>query len=316
MSITDIELATRIRSKPRKQPPDFIRDQHQIKIGERVFELRELTDDFDSNLGQALSVAARATAPHWGGANCTSSRKAAEDQVSHFERQTPLKDQLDRPACLSFASIACIEAIFKTSEDADIDLSEQLCNFILEGSNCTNTLFTQNAPAKLVGPVVCDENSAPYEASAQAANHCGQKPNSAGSLFGIAKHYVIERAGLDGPSIINTDYLEYLLELGHDIVLDLRLAGEGMTKVLDVILDPATGEPLRSFNAHVVLVVGYDRTADPQYFLCKSSTGGYWKVSYDYVRVYARVGFIVEAITVETPPVSLRVHVQSCMEVT
>jgi C1A family cysteine protease len=69
--------------------------------------------------------------------------------------------------------------------------------------------------------------------------------------------------------------------------------------VLDVILDKY-GNPLASRGGHAMLIVGYDRTSGPMpYFIVKNSWGtdiehgGYYHFSYDYLRTYAKYGYIV-----------------------
>lgn len=102
--------------------------------------------------------------------------------------------------------------------------------------------------------------------------------------------------------VSGTDYLECILHHGHDIVFGTHVAWghPDANGVHDVILDPY-GNPLRSRGGHAMLLVGYDRSGPIPYFIYKNSwrptvgVAGYYYLSYDYVREYAKYGYVVLA---------------------
>lgn len=80
--------------------------------------------------------------------------------------------------------------------------------------------------------------------------------------------------------------------------------------IYDVILDNY-GNPLQSRGGHAMVIVGYDRrNASLPYFICKNSWGtqagdeGYYYLSYDYIRTYAKYGYIVQQIRKSMPTTS------------
>jgi len=267
----------------------------------------------------------RLAAPHWDGDLAPS----AIPYVDHRPVQTPIKNQGDRATCLSFASLACLEAILKEHFGKEVDLSEQFLQFVLTGDHCAEAVDLPAAPAKLAGRGVCEESLAPYELRSTASLHRSRPPSPDAfrrAVYKIGQFHLLERRGLSGPSIANTDYLEALLRAGHDVVTALRIAAgvrTGDGRILDVRYD-ASGEPLRGNGAHALLLVGYDRR-DPSRpcFLFKDSLGvsrnaggdGYHRLSYEYVRAYAISGFIVESLHIEGPPfgpMAVQVHAGSC----
>jgi hypothetical protein len=260
-------------------------------------------------------------APHWDGG-------LAPSPVPYVDRrplQTPVRNQGDRATCLSFASLACVEAILKEHFGKEVDLSEQFLQFALTGDHCAEKVDVRAAPAKLSGRGVCEEALAPYEPRSMASLHRTRPPSRDAfrqAFYKVGKFHLIERRGTTGPSILNTSYLEELLQAGHDVVTAIRIAAGGGGRILDVRYD-ASGQPLRANGAHALLLVGYDRRDPLQpHFLFKDSLGvsrnggdGYHRLSYDYVRTYAISGFIVESLQIEGPPfgpMAVQVHVGSC----
>jgi hypothetical protein len=261
-------------------------------------------------------------APHWDGDLAPS----PIPYVDHRPLQTPIRNQGDRATCLSFASLACLEAILHEHFGKEVDLSEQFLQFALTGDHCVERIDTRAAPAKLAVRGVCEESLAPYEPRATASLHRSRPPSRDAfrqAFYRVGKFHLIDRCGLSGPSICNTHYLEELLQAGHDVVTALGIAGGGDGRILDVRFD-ASGQPLRPNGAHALLLVGYDRRDPSQpHFLFKDSLGlprrgrgdGYHRLSYDYVRTYAISGFIVESLQIDGPPfgpMALQVHTGSC----
>jgi hypothetical protein len=261
-------------------------------------------------------------APHWPGALGPSPAPFLDRRPV----QTPVRNQGDRATCLSFASLACVEAIVKEHFGKEIDLSEQFLQFALTGDHGAERVETRLAPSTLARRGVCEESLAPYELRATACLHRSRPPGRdafRNAHYRIGAYHLLSRRGLAGPGIQNTDYLETLLQAGHDVVTALGIAGSAEGRILDVRHD-ASGRPLRSRGAHALLLVGYDRR-DPgrPHFLFKDSFGvprsgrgdGYFRVSYDYVREYALSGFLVESLRIDGPPlgpVEVRVHGGKC----
>jgi hypothetical protein len=136
--------------------------------------------------------------------------------------------------------------------------------------------------------------------------HCSAAPSTAArseAKYGIDRYALIDRLGLLGPSIANPDYLEALICDGHDVVFGTHVAWgrPDANGVHDVRLDNY-GNPQQSRGGHAMVMVGYDRDAPLPYFICKNSwgtgagVGGYYSLSYDYLRTYAKDGYIVAQI--------------------
>jgi C1A family cysteine protease len=229
---------------------------------------------------------------------------AAED---HRGVQTQVRNQLDRGTCVCFASLAGLESLHRR-QGTTLDLSEQYANWLFMGfegrDQCDDGMKTTDAAAYLAQKGVCTEDLSRYENDATVRQHCADVPPpdvQQQARYGVGSYVIIDRLGLMGPSIANTDYLECLLSHGHDIVFGVHVAwGQPDAHgVLDVIRDPY-GNPLRSRGGHAMLLVGYNRRPDTPipYFIFKNSwgatgVGGYYYLSYDYVRYYSKYGFVV-----------------------
>jgi hypothetical protein len=205
--------------------------------------------------------------------------------------------------------------MLKAQSDRDIDLSEQYANWLYmtqEGRNqCDDGLRTTLAARYLSTHGVCEESDYPYEDLAEVLTHCTTAPLASAqnnAKYGIGQHVLIDRLGLLGPSIANPEYLEVLICRGYDIVFGTHVAwgNPDANGVYDVILD-AYGNPQKSRGGHAMLIVGYDRSSPLPYIICKNSWGtgtgdsGYYYLSYDYVRTYAKYGYIVEQIRTDMP---------------
>ena len=234
---------------------------------------------------------------------------ALPDSVDHRAHQTPIKNQGNRGTCVCFASLANLEAIHKRHTNTDLNLSEQYANWLymrLQNRNqCDDGLRTTLAARYLSQYGVCTEPYAPYESKSQVQKHCNASPSDkakSDAKYGIDNYTLIDRLGLNGPSIANPDYLEKLLYEKYDITFGTHVAWgrPDANGVHDVILD-RYGNPLKSRGGHAMLIVGYDRSPNVpiSYFICKNSWGtargvnGYYYLSYDYIRTYAKYGYIV-----------------------
>ena len=103
------------------------------------------------------------------------------------------------------------------------------------------------------------------------------------------------------PSIRDTDALELLLDEGRNVVFGSLVAWLDGDEdgVIDVVLGK-NGQPMYSAAGHAIMIVGYDRSpaAKKPYFIVKNSWGekyghnGYLWLSYDYIKTYARYGYV------------------------
>jgi papain like protease len=242
------------------------------------------------------------------------------DSVDHVPNQTAIRDQKDRGTCVCFATLAAMEAIIKVEKGSEIDLSEQHANWVLmkeEGKNqCDAGVRTSLAARYLSVHGVCEESDSEYQDRTTVLQNCLTLPTSKAlenAKFGIGEFAIIENIGEFGPSLGNPPYLESVLHHGFDIVFGTSAAWGDHDKnfVFDVILDQH-GNPLRSAGGHAMLIVGYNRIAPKPFFIMKNSWGkeldgvplgkdGYFFMSYDYVRRYAKNGFIITRLRTDMP---------------
>jgi hypothetical protein len=241
----------------------------------------------------------------WDEANQRPACPETPDLVDHRPNQTGIRDQQDRGTCVCFASLACLEAISNVAGTA-LDLSEQYANWLFMGfegrDQCDDGMRTVDSAVYLSQKGVCPENLAAYEDNATVNTHCTAQPTAAiqsQAVYGIGQYFIIPKLGLRGPSIANTRYLECILSTGYDIVFGTEVAwgNPDANGVHDVIKDP-WGNPLASRGGHALLLVGYDRSGAVPFFIFKNSWGntgnaGYYYFSYDYIRQYAKYGYVV-----------------------
>jgi C1A family cysteine protease len=283
--------------------------RYVMQLGDAVIQLDSL-DEYDF-LDASEKAEADADNPYW---DEEKNRPECQDlpaSVDHRAGQTPIRNQLHRGTCVCFASLACLEAMLLASKQQEFDLSEQYTNWLFmrfQGkTQCDDGMKTTFAAKYLSQAGVCQESLAPYEDRDVVRDHCGAGPSAAAqgdARYGIGNYTLIDNLGLQGPSIANTDYLECLLSSGHDVVFGTYVAwGKNPDEngVYDVILD-RYGNPLAERGGHAILLVGYDRSGAIPYFIFKNSWGtaagvqGYYYLSYDYVRQYAKYGYIVHEI--------------------
>lgn len=239
--------------------------------------------------------------------------------VDHRPYQTAIRHQLDRGTCVCFASLANLESIIKREQARDVDLSEQYANWLYmkeeKKNHCSDGLVTTLSARYLSARGVCEEVDYPYENKPTVNAHCLALPpdNVQGkAVYGIDKYALINRGQFFGPIINNPDYLEGLLFRDYNIVFGTQVAWgrkPDANGVFDVILDKYKN-PLESNGGHAMLIVGYDRSGNNgtlPYFIVKNSWGedfgkqGYMYLSYDYVRTYAKYGYIVYNIRQDMP---------------
>lgn len=280
--------------------------QLHVEMEGRVFRLQR-EDETDSLSPEEIEQAAQERL-FWDEQNLRPQCPSTPAVIDHRPDQTGIRDQEDRGTCVCFASLACLEAIFQR-QGTTLDLSEQYANWLFmqfEGRDqCDDGMKTTDAASYLSQKGVCEESLYPYEDDAQINLHCAEQPPALvqqQAKYGIGQYVIIDRLGLNGPSIANTAYLECILSWGHDLVFGIHVAlGQhpDANGVFDLIRDPY-GNPLRSRGGHAMLLVGYNRSAPLPYFIFKNSWGntgvsGYYYLSYDYVRYYAKYGYVVLA---------------------
>jgi len=233
--------------------------------------------------------------------------------VDHRPNQTSVKDQAGRLTCVCFASMAGLEVAYGGTT---IDLSENHANYLYmkaETRGCKSAgLQTHMSADYLSDHGVCREAVCPYQTSYPTWCNNGANPAptkradaEANCPFKIKSYYKIWRKDDlttdTGTWINNPRYLEAILRSGKDIVFGTHVAGWSgdCTGVLDVQLGPG-GDPLPSVAGHAMLICGYDRPEE--YFIVKNSWGtdkgqdGYFYLSYDYIRTYAKYGYVIEEV--------------------
>jgi len=283
------------------------RGRYVIKIDDGIIPLD--AEDEEDRLDTNELLMAEEDNPYWDEVNNQPYCDSTPDIEDHRLHQTAIRNQFDRGTCVCFASLACLEAILKRNNQ-NIDLSEQYANWLymreLGRNQCDDGLRTTLSARFLTLYGVCEESYLPYEELATVRKHCHASPSArtqSNAGYGIRRSTIIDKLGARGPSISNPAYLECVLARGHDIVIGTHVAWGHPDEngVLDVILD-RFDNPLRSRGGHAMLVVGYSKNAPIPYFILKNSWGaekgnnGYYYLSYDYVREYAKYGYIVHEI--------------------
>jgi C1A family cysteine protease len=326
MADSAVEYAKRLANKERATDEEramyrpLNHGRYEIRFGERVFRLdrQDEHDQLDVEEKNTARSIAENSAPFWDyDANAAEDEGSRPDSVDHRPNQTDIRDQMSRGTCVCFASLAGIEAILKSQQNIVVDLSEQYANWVFmrkDGgrNHCDDGLRTTMSARYLSESGVCEEAAYPYEDLDVVKTHCELIPPpdvKAGARFGIGSFTLIDRLGLLGPSIANPDYLEAILANDHDIVFGTHVAWfqPDANGVLDVKLDNF-GNPEQSRGGHAMLIVGYDRTGPVPFFILKNSWGddaghdGYFHLSYDYIREYAKYGYIIGSVRTDMPP--------------
>lgn len=289
--------------------------QYVVQLEDRVFRLE--SDEVPDKLDATEQEEASAKIPYWNDAENLPDLDDCDDIIDRISLQTSIKDQEDRGTCVCFAALANLEVALMADLNEEVDLSEQYANWLFmlnAGSDWgKDGLKTTLAAQYLSQYGVCMEALCPYEDAASIGTHCNDKPSQKArqeASYGIEEYTLIDNLGILGPSIANPNYLEALLCHGHDIVFGVHVAwgrNPDSNGVYDIILDKY-GNPLQSRGGHAMLIVGYDRSGPIPYVMCKNSwgtsvgVGGYYYLSYDYIRRYARYGYIVHRFRQNMPP--------------
>lgn len=283
--------------------------QYGIEVDGQIFILHR--EDEEDKLDQEEKDEAESENPYWDDdRGVLQDNYKLPDIVDHRSDQTPVKWQNDRGTCVCFASLAALEAILKRQQNLDTALSEQYAHWLFmkqeKKTQCDDGLRATLAARYLSMFGICEETHYPYTDLATIKKDCTSEPPDLAkknAKYGVAEYALIHRPGVPGllgPSIANTAYLETLLHHGHDIVLGTEVAWGKPDEngVLDVVLNKYKNA-LESRGGHAMLIVGYNRSVPLPYFIVKNSWGkekgnqGYYYLSYDYIRTYAKYGYII-----------------------
>jgi hypothetical protein len=234
--------------------------------------------------------------------------------VDRTPQQTAIKDQNPRGTCYAFASIGGLEAAYGGGA---LDLSENYANYWFmqhEGKQCkADGVGGFDWGSILYSHAVCADSECPYQTAPfpSLCNGGGSPPPArrtaaqSHSVYQITNYSALwrdESVSDSGVYANNPGYLRAALASGREVVVGLFVAGwtdSSMAGIIDVRLG-SDGNPLPSTGGHVMLVVGYDQPNE--YFIVKNSWGsgsghaGYLHISYDYMRTYAQLGYVINDV--------------------
>lgn len=251
--------------------------------------------------------------------------------------QTPVKNQLDRGSCGSFATVAAIEAAYMRSWGLSLDLSEQ---YMFHVSKSTTLDYPKQYPYEnqsslwFGGGWPTDQYLLPLEVHAPYAGRVGcPAGTSCTPLLSIpgassirwklssqkeiddveysplhipqaarhnARYGIATYSEYGAASSRDTGFLEHLISSDKEVIVDVILKWRRQPNGIHVY------DPDRDEGAHVFLLIGYNRAED--YFLVKNSWGGtapdaYVKVSYEFLQRSSYGAATVDTVVPpSTPP--------------
>jgi hypothetical protein len=247
-------------------------------------------------------------------------------KIDHVDQQTPVRNQGERGTCTAFAACADLEALLvKNGNDRlKTHLSENLAYFWfmreVGSTPCQDSgIATFRAADYLAKNSVCDEVIWRYITTLDCPKINFPPANVAGSAGWSIKTSVQLPAGTEidpngSVDIKDTKTLEDLLAKGHNVVFGCHVAwrNKDLDGLIDVIRGPS-GQPIFGSGGHAMLIVGFDTSNQVEkvpYFIVKNSWGndlghkGYLHISYDYIRIYAKYGYVttdIRAMPVQKP---------------
>jgi hypothetical protein len=253
----------------------------------------------------------------------TTPTTTSPDKVDHTPQQTDVKNQRERGTCTAFAACADLEAVL-LARNTRSDLSENLAYYWFmreEGSTpCQDTgIATFKAAEYLQKHAVTLSKFWTYVPDLSDCPKVDVPPQVINGQDGWSiKTYTLLPAGTEvepngSIDIKDTKTLESLLSQGRNIVFGCHVAWrtEDLGGLIDVITGPA-GQPIFGSGGHAMLIVGFDKSGQVHkqpHFIVKNSWGkelghnGYLHMTYDYIRVYAKYGYVTTDI--QNMPVKL-----------
>lgn len=246
--------------------------------------------------------------------------------VAHSNRDRlgqPPRCQGGRGTCTSFAFVSALEARLAALGWRE-SLSPQYANWLFTASQnpprdwCQDYIRLCDALRCLSVHGICREALCPYQSTTGAWCKCAPPPDAhADARFRITRAIVIPQwSGRDDArgtlgTLGDIDMLKRLICQGYDIVISVH-SQFGDVLVGDRIHHPdyIEGEPRmppRDFPTHAMLVVGYGRDGDWEYFECRDSAGlgedyshqGHLRLSREFVEAYATYGVVVLEVSVD-----------------
>lgn len=235
--------------------------------------------------------------------------------------QTPIKDQLDRGSCGTFATVAAIEAAYKRTHGLTLDLSEQYMFHVAKSTGVSYPriyLYENQSSYWYGGGWPTTEYMLPTEAYAPYAGY-GRCPAGAActpldTIPGATALVWRAEPALNTVTQQQVDDFEYsplhvppaarnnakygvasFSDYGYDDARNTSLLESLIASNKEVVISVdlkwrllPSGiydyDSTARGGGHVFLLIGYDRAAG--YFLVKNSWGGtsYLKVSYNFLR--------------------------------
>lgn len=247
-------------------------------------------------------------------------------------RQTAVRNQGDRNTCVAFAACAELESIVLVEHKTTVEMSKNLASLYLAEA-CHRRPCDDPCPQATMAPKVLRsrylysdqtwEYCGTAVATLKASKQCGKIEAAPGARqneaqWRVGTYAILPTAGEaveDGsPDIRDTKTLRRLLDGGHCIVIACVLSWTDAESMEVIDLIAAAQNPTQPRNpkrGHALLLTGYEMP-EPEngkpFFWAKNSwgpefgvNGGYLKLSFDYIRMFAKYGYITLTVTQKPP---------------